>query len=184
MTSRKPPTNDPYNQDINARKVTPDEAEYRDGYVQGQASEQRYQYERERVSESNGAAGGLLLGTLLAALVGGAIALFYYTSQDREPTIVPVTPVPAAPSPTPEAAQPQQPAPRQTTIIERTIERTQQAAPPAPQVNIEVPAPSAPAAQPPQAAPQAAPQAPAAQSEAQTAPPDAAPAQPPTGEAE
>ncbi|NJL22070.1 MAG: hypothetical protein HC895_16660 [Leptolyngbyaceae cyanobacterium SM1_3_5] len=162
MTSRKPSTNES-NQNLNGRPVSSDEVNYRDGYVQGQAEEQRYQVERNRASESNGAATGLLIGTLLAALVGGAIALFYYNSQDRQPdVIVQPTTAPASPSPQPQQSPP--PRPQQTTIIERTIERevpvpAPQA--PAPQVNIQAPAPApAPAAPAPAAesAPEAAPQ--------------------------
>lgn len=161
MTSRKPSTNES-NQNVNGRP-SPDEINYRDGYVQGQ-EEQRYQVERERASESNGAATGLLIGTLLAALVGGAIA-FYYNSQDRQPdVIVQPTTAPASPSPSPQAQQTPQPQRTTTIIQERTIERqvpvpAPQA--PAPQVNIQAPAPApaAPAEPAPQAAPPAAPQA-------------------------
>ena len=181
MTSRKPSTNEP-NQNLNGQPVTPEETNYRDGYVQGQASEQRYQGERDRASESNGAAAGLLIGTLIAALAGGAIALFYYNSQDRQPdVIVQPTTAPAA-SPSPQAQQSPSPQPQRTTIIQRTIER--QVPAPAPEINIQAPAPApaapaapAPAAQSaPPAAPEAAPQTapPAAQNNAQPQPPEPA----------
>ncbi|MBD2092201.1 hypothetical protein H6F67_20330 [Microcoleus sp. FACHB-1515] len=176
MTSRKPSTNES-NQNVNGRPVSSDEINYRDGFVQGQVEEQRYQYERERASESNGAAAGLLIGTLLAALVGGAIALFYYNSQDRQPdVIVQPTTAPTSPAPSPQAQQSPSPQPQQTTIIQRTIER--QVPAPAPQVNIQAPAPAPAAPAAPAPAAEAAPQEAAPAAEPQPPAESAAPDQP------
>jgi hypothetical protein len=119
---------------VYGRKVTPDEVSYRDGYVEGQLDRDsqatREQYAREQISESNGVANGLLIGLVLAAIagvVGGT--LYYYNRTETAPAVV----APASP-------QPQQ----RTTIIERTIERTREAAPDVqvPNVQINVPQPS------------------------------------------
>jgi hypothetical protein len=120
---------------VHGRHVTPDEASYRDGYVKGQFDQNsptaRDQYAREQISESNGMANGLVIGLVLAAIagvVGGTV--YYYNRTETAPT-----PVAAPASP-----QPQQ----RTTVIERTIERTKEAAPnvQVPNVQINVPQPS------------------------------------------
>ncbi|MBD3885431.1 hypothetical protein IFO70_27275 [Phormidium tenue FACHB-886] len=119
---------------IHAREVTPDEVAYRDGYVQGQASEQQYQYTREQISESNGTANGMLIGLAFAALIGIGAGAFFYITRSNEPVQTQTA------SPTPATSQPQQPQQR-TTIIERTIDRTKEVVPTTPDVQISVPAP-------------------------------------------
>ncbi len=111
--------------------------------------EQRLAYERARYNnlqsrDNENAARGLLVGIFVMALlglVGGALFLFNQREENNLPTIIPV----------PQNNQPQNqaapPSPQQeTTIIERTIDRTQEVIP------VPAPQPQQPAAQP---APQA-----------------------------
>ncbi|PZU99494.1 MAG: hypothetical protein DCF32_18665 [Leptolyngbya sp.] len=175
------PRNQDFESSVNARPATPDEVAYRDGYVSGKSTEQLEQ-ERRRAEEAriyeenarlradNGVSTGLILGLVLAAVavVVGAVAYVYSDANDG--TLIPV---PAAPAPETQTPEPT----NETTIIERTIERTQEAVPVP-----TAPAPSAPAptVQPPDinvelnnpVAP-----APSAASEATTQP-EATPSQP------
>lgn len=152
MTNKRPVNSFDSNDsqaNIHGRKVTPNEVSYRDGYVEGQSVERsqvvRDQYDREEIRESNGVASGLVIGlafAALAALVAGG--LYFTTRSETNPAPV------AAPVTAPASPQPQ----RNTTIIERTIERTKEAAPviqpPDVQINVPQPAP-APAAPAPAA---------------------------------
>jgi hypothetical protein len=122
---------------INGRPVTKDERSYRDGYVEGQSKVKGTQYERERAAESDGLASGVIIGGVLAFAVGLGFAVWAYANRDLPATeqpssINPVT-VPASPAPSVAPTAPT----KQTTIIERTVEK------PAPVV-IEVPAKTAP----------------------------------------
>lgn len=150
--------------EIHSRKATPDEIAYRDGYVEGQSSERsqalrdqyareqyaRDQYAREQIRESNGVANGMLIGLSLAVIAGLVASAIYFVNRSESPA--PQTPVTAPASP-----QPQQ---RNTTIIERTIERTREATPDVqvpdvqvPDVQINVPEPAAPTTRDSQPAP-------------------------------
>jgi hypothetical protein len=114
---------------INGRPATKTERSYRDGYVEGQGKIKDTQYERERAAESNGLTSGVIIGSVLAFSVGLGFAVWAYANRDtpeQPSSISPVT-VPASPSAAPTAPA------KQTTIIERTIER------PAPPQVIEVP---------------------------------------------
>ncbi len=132
---------------VNARPVTSNEVNYNDGYAHGRVNENLRQQE-QKVREENNSMGGLLLGILITGFVGliaGTTFFFYYNQRgDTDST----TPVPE----TPAATEPQD-QPRNTTIIERTIERTKDVvpvpqqqpsgptiieAPPAPAPNVEV----------------------------------------------
>ncbi len=135
--------------DVHGRPATNSERAYRDGYVEGRVSEQGTQGQREQVAESNGVANGIILGGLLAAIVGLGTAAFVYfnrppvaaTRSVNQPAAPVATPKPSSSVPT-----------NQTTVIERTIEK---AAPPAEVKVIEVPqaAPVPAPAAPPQSAP-------------------------------
>lgn len=181
----KIPNPKPFEATVNSRPVTPDEVAYRDGYVQGKSAEQlevdrrraidaRRHEENARLRADNGVSTGVILGFVLAAIAaifGGV--LYLYNNND--------SPSPIAPTPdatTPEATSPEPT--NETTIIERTIERTQEVIPaPAPsrveppQINVEVaPAPA------PAPAPAAAPApAPAPDSQAQPEQPATQPSQ-------
>lgn len=117
---------------------------YRDGYVDGQVTENRYQQAVLTERDNENAGRGLLIGILLtslAALTAGAI--WYYNQRDDvDPVQTIVVPnSQPAPSPSPEARQ-------NTTIIEKTrdvpvpvIVPQQQAPAPAPQAPAPAPAP-------------------------------------------
>jgi hypothetical protein len=111
-----------------SRPATRDEVAYRDGYVQGKSVEQLQQrrmrareadiYATEaRVRENNGASGVLIgfLLALIAAVIGGIL----YFANDDAGNVQPVdNQPPATETPT-----------QDTTIIERTIDRTQEIVP-------------------------------------------------------
>jgi type IV secretory pathway VirB10-like protein len=153
---------------VNGRPVTQKERSYRDGYVEGQSKTKGTQYERERAAETNGLASGVVIGSVLAFAVGLGFAVWAYANRDLPSTeqpssINPVT-VPASPA---ASVAPTAPA-KQTTIIERTIEKP--APPPAVRV-IEVPR-----AAPSPAAPSTTPERPASEQTTPTAPANSAPA--------
>lgn len=117
---------------------------YRDGYVDGQVTENRYQQEVLAERDNENAGRGLLIGILLtslAALTAGAI-WYYNQRDDATPTTIVVPNSQPAPSPSPEARQ-------NTTIIEKTRDV------PVPVVvpQQQAPAPQAPAPQAPAPAP-------------------------------
>ncbi|WP_295613220.1 hypothetical protein [Chamaesiphon sp. GL140_3_metabinner_50] len=103
--------------DADGRPLTPEEISYQDGYSQGRGSEDEIQYQRERAAENSGAASGLVIGGILATLVGLGTAYYYW----GQPAPAPTTVINNPPSPAPVAPQ------KQTTIIDRTVEK---AAPP------------------------------------------------------
>ncbi|MGB3310723.1 MAG: hypothetical protein WBG32_10770 [Nodosilinea sp.] len=171
-TQNTDPRNQEFDASINARPVTNDEIAYRDGYVRGKSAEQLEQ-ERRRAAEArlyeenarlkadSGASAGLILGLALAALAAVVGGLIYVYLDDTAPDTA---------VPTPEAVTPE-PA-NETTIIERTVERTQEVIPAPssaqpPDINVELntpepapapaPAPAAPVQ--PEASPDAAPEA-------------------------
>ncbi|MGF1520271.1 MAG: hypothetical protein ACFCVB_21060 [Nodosilinea sp.] len=151
----KAPNPKPFEATVNSRPVTPDEIAYRDGYVRGKSAEQleadrrravaaRRHEENARLRADNGVSTGVILGFVLAAVAtifGGV--LYLYNNNDSQS---PVDPTPEATSPEPA---------HETTIIERTIERTQAVIPaPAPsrveppQIKVEVTPAPAPAPAP------------------------------------
>jgi len=148
MTNKRPVNSSGSNDsqdNVHGRKVTPHEVSYRDGYVEGQSVERSQvvsdQYAREETRESNGVASGLVIGLAFAAIAALVAGGLYLTTRNETNT---------APVAAPASPQPQ----RNTTIIERTIERTKEAAPviqpPDVQINVPQPAP-APAAPAPAA---------------------------------
>ena len=96
-------------------------------------TDEKTQYQRERAAENSGAANGITIGVIIAALIGlGAGAIYYWGRPNPTPTTIINTPASPVTSTTPNPAQP-------TQIIERTIEKP---APPAPSPQIiEVPKP-------------------------------------------
>jgi hypothetical protein len=100
--------------DANGRPLTPEEISYQDGYTQGRDTDDEIQYQRERVAENSGAVSGLVIGGILAALVGLGTAYYYW----GQPAPAPTTIINNPPSPAPAAPQ------KQTTIIDRTVEKT------------------------------------------------------------
>ncbi len=116
-------TKTPHNANTNNGAGRGNKLAYRDGYLHGRDTENRIQEENRIVRENNSAATGLLYGitiTALLGLIGGAI--FLLTHRDQ-PSTRPVQVVPV-----PNMSQPQSPQ-RQTTIIERTVNRTREVVP-------------------------------------------------------
>lgn len=97
---------------------------YRDGYVHGRATEQRFQEGSHEVRDNNNAARGLLLGIGLTSLVGltlGAIFLLNQRPETDNYYSDPVPAAPATPSPSPsiDPNAARNDASPQTVIIER-----------------------------------------------------------------
>ena len=113
---------------INNPPLTPEQRSYEQGYTQG---ENELNYQRERAAENSGAASGLVLGGILATLVGLGAAYYYWAQPAPTPTTIINTP------PAPAASTPVSPQ-KETRIIERTVEK---AAPAAPPKVVEVPKP-------------------------------------------
>jgi hypothetical protein len=80
-------------------------------------TDEEIQYQRERSAEDSGTANGLLIGSLVALLTGLGVAAYYWSKPAPTPTtIINTPPSPAASvSPAPQ---------KQTTIIDRTVEKT------------------------------------------------------------
>jgi hypothetical protein len=81
-------------------------------------ADEEIQYQRERSAEDSGTANGLLIGSLLALVTGLGVAAYYWSrpSVPTPTTIINNPPSPAASvSPAPQ---------KQTTIIDRTVEKT------------------------------------------------------------
>jgi hypothetical protein len=119
---------------INTRPATPDEVAYRNGYTEAQQRE-RIQENIRQTRENNSAATGIVIGVILASIVGLTLATLALLSGDRQPD-----PPTGVPSPT----QPQTTTPPQNQTTERTtiIERAPQPAPQ--QTEIIVPSPAQP----------------------------------------
>lgn len=112
-----------------SRPATDNEVAYRDGYVQGKSVEQVQQhrmraresdiYAREtRLRENNGASSGVLIGFLLALIAAVVGGILYFANNDAG-DVQPVNNQPPA-TETPN---------QDTTIIERTIDRSQEIIP-------------------------------------------------------
>lgn len=122
--------------------VEPNPVDYKDGYLQGRAVEQHRHEANQQVRDNDNAGRGLLIGLILAgtaAIVGGALYLLNQSNQTPAPVnrtiVVPGAAASPSVSPSPE-------------VRERVIERDRIVpVPQAPNVNITIPQPSAPATQ-------------------------------------
>lgn len=122
--------------------VDPNPVDYKDGYLQGRAVEQHRHEANQQVRDNDNAGRGLLIGLILAgtaAIVGGALYLLNQSNQTPAPVnrtiVVPGAAASPSVSPSPE-------------VRERVIERDRIVpVPQAPNVNITIPQPSAPATQ-------------------------------------
>lgn len=127
---------------------TSDPTSYQNGYVDGRDSEHRLEEERYIARENNRDANGLLMGIALATLAGLTIGTLYFLTQRNEPAVRTEPSTTIVPVPVPNNSSQPQSTKKETTIIERTVDRTKQivpvpvkpsAAPTAPNININVP---------------------------------------------
>lgn len=170
------PTQPALGDEASLRPITREEKAYRDGYVSGSVKEERnQQYARERdrqVAKENAeaaASNGWLFGILMATVIGLIAVVFYVLATDNGPQVLPVptaTDSPTEPSVN-ESKTPK--VERETTIIERTVEKVQDVTPTTIQVNVESPQQST---------------TPAAETAPSTEPAEAKPAEPETTEPE
>lgn len=144
-------------------------AAHHKGYVEGEVAESHRKREVQKVRDNDNAARGLLLGIILASLVGLVLGTIYYLNRrDEAPIPAPlIVPVPRANQPSTPPA-PTRTIEREKTIIEKIVPAPQpspvQRATPAPQPspaspqpapNINITVPNSQRQDPP--APQAAP---------------------------
>jgi hypothetical protein len=141
----------PIRRDPNSNPNLSREVGYQEGYRTGRDSERIYQQEASSVREENSAASGLIIGLALAslaALAGGAI---YFLNTRNEPVEQTAPTTKVVPVPVPDRSQPPT-SKTETTVIERTVDRTQKAVPvpqqpatnsdtKAPNINIQLPSP-------------------------------------------
>jgi hypothetical protein len=120
----------------NGRPATPEEVAYRNGYTEAKARERnRPVYSTTRVEREDSAATGVIVGILLAGIVGliGGIAYWLSQSDTNNPF---TSPQPATTETNPNVIE------RDTTIIERnTVDRTQEITPSQPP-NVQITVPS------------------------------------------
>ncbi len=149
---------------VNARPTTSEEVSYRNGYVDGQMTE-NYQQNRLKTRDNNNATGGLLLGIFLTVAIGLVAGIFYtvFSQQqktidtppiseeqqsNKEMTIIErtkeIVPVPVISDQTPEQQQPD----KETTIIEKTkevipvpVQQQPEASSSEPKVEVNIPSP-------------------------------------------
>lgn len=137
--------------DPNSNPNVSQEVGYREGYRTGRDSERLYQQEASSAREENSAASGLIIGLALASLAAFAGGAIYFLNERNEPVQQTAPSTQVVPVPVPDNSQPRT-TNKETTIIERTIDRTQKAVPvpqqpatnsdaKAPNINIELPTP-------------------------------------------
>ena len=148
ITTNKTTSTAPSTTVNNAKK-----ADYHSGYVEGVVSENHRKSEDQIVKDNDNAARGLLLGIILASVVGLIIGTTYFLNRREEaPTLVPlVVPVPRANQPSPPSNTTRT-IEKEKTIIEKLVpvpqpnpvQKAPQPSPvekvaPAPNININVP---------------------------------------------
>lgn len=137
--------------DPNSNRNLSHEVAYREGYRTGRDSERLYQQEASSVREENSAASGLIIGLALASLAALAGGTIYFLNARNEPSKQTAPATQVVPVPVPDNSQPRTNN-KETTIIERTIDKTQKAIPvpqqpatnsdaKAPKINIQLPTP-------------------------------------------
>lgn len=118
------------NSSVNSSNNISEEAAYREGYQTGRDSERIMAEDRYVARENNSAATGLTIGLALALLAGLAGGAFYYVTQRQEPSRQTAPSTQIVPVPVPNNSQPQTPSRnKETTIIERTIDKTRDVVP-------------------------------------------------------
>ncbi|MGL5804366.1 MAG: hypothetical protein ACRC2R_22725 [Xenococcaceae cyanobacterium] len=101
--------------------INEEEAIYVDGYDRSRFIEYSVRPERQIITENNNTAIGLILGFALVILTGLGVTAFYAIDRSNQTTI----PVNNSQIAKPEQEKPE----KETTIIERTIEKTQEVLP-------------------------------------------------------
>jgi|GEM_PF-3420215 len=147
------PMSNQIRRDPNSNPKLSHEVAYREGYQTGRDSERLSQQETYSAREENSAARSLIIGLALASLAALAGGTIYFLNARNEPVeqTAPSTQVVPVPVPVPDNSQPRT-SNKETTIIERTIDKTQKAVPvpqqpatnseaDAPNINIELPTP-------------------------------------------
>jgi cytoskeletal protein RodZ len=130
------------------QELTPREISYREGYVQGQQSEQyrqHQQYRKQKSLEDQNLSLGVVLGILLTASIGLGVGAFYVFNQQQKP--IPVASPTASPEVNASPSSTTSPSSnKETTIIERTVEKAREVLPAAsPSVELPTSAPTSPA---------------------------------------
>jgi hypothetical protein len=124
--------NFPINQN-KVNKLNSRNRDYESGYIDGEVSQKNYEDRQEIVSrerENSSAANGLLVGILIASLIGLRIGAWYFLAGNKKPATI-IVPG-SAPTST-----------NNPTIIERTTERTKEV-PVQPPSNTTIVVPNAP----------------------------------------
>jgi len=130
--------------------VSPGGPHYQEGYVEGRRDNERLFVEEQRARDNDSAARGLLMGVIIASLLGLGILAWYLLNQRQEPiqqiivpenTTSPTPPAPPAPDvdiTVPSPQQSQAPAPD----VDITVPSPQQSQAPAPEINNNITVPS------------------------------------------
>ncbi len=119
---------------LHGRPATSKEVAYRNGYTEAQLREQlnapgshtSQQHQNGQQDQSESASTEVLVGLLLASLMGVIVGAFYWISQTDEPSVPVVTPQPTSSEPKVESGEAIPTTNHQnSSVVERTIERVQ-----------------------------------------------------------
>jgi len=117
---------------VNSPRDYSNEVSYRDGYIHG-ATTERSLNEESYIERDRGAGNGLALGIIVATLAALGIGSAYVLSQRNEPASRNQPSTQIIPIPVPNNSQPQRSEPqsskKETTIIERTVDKTKEIVP-------------------------------------------------------
>lgn len=117
---------------VNSPKDYSNEGSYRDGYIHGATTERRLN-EESYIESDRGTGNGLVLGIILATLAALGIGSAYVLTQRNEPASRTQPSTQIIPIPVPNNSQPQRSEPqsskKETTIIERTVDKTKEIVP-------------------------------------------------------
>lgn len=133
--------------------VPPGGPHYQEGYIEGRRDDERLFVDQQRARDNDSAARGLLMGVIIASLLGlGILAWYLLNQRDEQPiqqiivpenTTSPTPPAPPAPDvditiPSPQQSQ----APAAAPDVDITIPSPQQSQAPAPDINNNITVPS------------------------------------------
>lgn len=117
----------------------------KEGYVDGRIQDDRLFVEEQRARDNDNAARGLLIGIILASLVGLGLAWYFLNRRDEQPVQQIIVPGQQSPSTTPQ----QSVTPPSPPNVDINVPSPQQSQAPAPNVNITVPSTQPSQANPP-----------------------------------